>query len=149
MATTISPLLKALTSDYTNKYNTQLTPEEETGFNAWTEEHKKNTGRDIKQDMKDYDLKGIYKAKIKPDPETGHLPDTYKKPNHPTISDDSIYHETKDPETKQVVKGGHWEQDNNNQWSFTPSEHNLKQNDKDSLIKYFKEKEPKSKLNVK
>lgn len=39
----------------------------------------------------DYDLRGAFKAGLQPSPENGHWPDTYKKPNHPTFSDQSIY----------------------------------------------------------
>jgi hypothetical protein len=39
----------------------------------------------------DYDLRGAFKAGFQPDPETGHWPDVYKKPNHPTFSNQSIY----------------------------------------------------------
>jgi len=39
----------------------------------------------------DYDFPGAYKAGVQPDPMTGHWPDTYKKPNHPTFSEESIY----------------------------------------------------------
>jgi hypothetical protein len=39
----------------------------------------------------DYDLRGAFKAGLTPDPKTGHWPDTFKKPNHPTFSNESIY----------------------------------------------------------
>lgn len=66
-------------------YDTKLTPEEEKGFPAWKA---KNAPNDSGQD---YDLKGAYKAGVTPDPQTGHMPDTFKKPNHPTFSNESQY----------------------------------------------------------
>jgi hypothetical protein len=38
----------------------------------------------------DYDLKGAYRAGVAPDAQ-GHMPDTFKKPNHPTFSVESQY----------------------------------------------------------
>lgn len=38
----------------------------------------------------DYDLHGAFKAGLVPNP-NGHWPDTFKKPNHPTFSVESIY----------------------------------------------------------
>ncbi len=39
----------------------------------------------------DYDYRGAYLAGILPDPNTNHWPDTFKKPNHPTFSNESKY----------------------------------------------------------
>lgn len=67
------------------QYDTKLTPAEEAEFIKWKEKHApKDSGED-------YDLRGAFRAGLKPDPSTGHWPDTYKKPNHPTFSDQSIY----------------------------------------------------------
>jgi hypothetical protein len=66
-------------------HETKLTPEEEINFQAWKHHHAPHDSG------MDYDLRGAFKAGLMPDPETGHWPDTYKKPNHPTFSDQSIY----------------------------------------------------------
>jgi len=66
-------------------YNTPLTSDEQSKFKEWKT---KNAPLDSGED---YDLQGAFKAGITPDKETGHWPDTYKKPNHPTFSDQSIY----------------------------------------------------------
>lgn len=67
------------------KYDTQLPDDEEKRFQAWKQIYApKDSGAD-------YDLRGAYRAGLKPDPNTGHWPDTYKKPNHPTFSNESIY----------------------------------------------------------
>ena len=67
------------------KYETKLTPDEEKKFQTWKA---KNAPNDSGQD---YDLRGAFKAGVEPDPSTGHMPDTFKKPNHPTFSDQSQY----------------------------------------------------------
>lgn len=78
------------------KFDTKLTPQEEKKFQQWKSIYAPHDSGE------DYDLRGAYKAGLKPDPESGHWPDTFKKPNHPTFSDQSIYAEDA-PE-----KAGHW-----------------------------------------
>lgn len=39
----------------------------------------------------DYDLPGAFMAGYTRDKVTGHMPDTFKKPNHPTFSNQSKY----------------------------------------------------------
>ncbi len=65
-------------------FNTQLSPQEETQFATWKQQY---APRDSGQD---YDLRGAFKAGLRPD-HTGHWPDTFKKPSHPTFSTGSIY----------------------------------------------------------
>lgn len=68
-----------------NDYNTKLTPEQETSFQTWKQKNAPNDSG------ADYDLRGAFQAglsRLSPDE---HLPDTYKKPNHPTFSDQSMY----------------------------------------------------------
>jgi hypothetical protein len=68
-----------------NAYETRLSAKDEARFQAWKRKYAPlDSGAD-------YDLRGAYKAGLKPDPKTGHWPDTYKKPNHPTFSNQSIY----------------------------------------------------------
>lgn len=67
------------------QYETKLTPEEEQQFQQWKAQY-------APQDSgQDYDLRGAFKAGLQPDPQTGHWPDTFKKPNHPTFSTQSMY----------------------------------------------------------
>jgi hypothetical protein len=67
------------------QYETKLKPEEEKTFQQWKSKYApKDSGAD-------YDLRGAYKAGLKPDPKTGHWSDRYKKPNHPTFSNQSQY----------------------------------------------------------
>lgn len=67
------------------QYETSLTPFEERGFQDW------KAVNAPKDSGEDYDLRGAFKAGVQPDPESGHWPDTFKKPNHPTFSDQSMY----------------------------------------------------------
>ncbi len=67
------------------QYDTKLSPPDEMAFQSWKARYApKDSGAD-------YDLRGAFKAGFKPDPQTGHWPDTFKKPNHPTFSDQSNY----------------------------------------------------------
>lgn len=64
-------------------YNTPLTAKEVIEFDKWKAKYApKDSG-------KDYDLRGAFKAGLKPT--NGHWPDTFKKPNHPTFSRESVY----------------------------------------------------------
>lgn len=67
--------------------NTKLSDDEEAMFHDWKEKYAPNDSG------KDYDLRGAFRAGLAPDPETGHWADTFKKPNHPTFSDQSQYAE--------------------------------------------------------
>ena len=66
-------------------FNTPLTPQESVKFAAWKA---KNAPKDSGAD---YDLHGAFKAGVIADSVTGHWPDTFKKPNHPTFSVESQY----------------------------------------------------------
>ena len=66
-------------------YDTQLSPEQEQAYQAWKLQ---NAPRDSGAD---YDLRGAFQAGLSPDPQSGHWPDTFKKPGHPTFSNQSQY----------------------------------------------------------
>lgn len=82
-----------------SSYDTRLTPQEERMFQVWKAQYApRDSGAD-------YDLRGAFKSGLKPSPENGHWPDTYKKPNHPTFSVESVY-------AKDVPwKAGAWDDD--------------------------------------
>lgn len=88
-------------------YETALTDSEEQAFKDWKVKYAPaDSGAD-------YDLRGAFKAGITPDAKTGHWPDTFKKPNHPTFSPESIYHPQNPssplsavPQTKPGTLGG-------------------------------------------
>jgi len=67
------------------QFETKLTPDEESKFQAWKAQYAPNDSGN------DYDLRGAFKAGVTPDQATGHWPDTFKKPNEPTFSNQSIY----------------------------------------------------------
>lgn len=81
-------------------YDTKLTPAEEDAFQQWKLKFAPNDSG------ADYDLRGAFKSGLTPDPKTGHWPDTYKKPNHPTFSNESQYATGEDS-----ARAGHWEGD--------------------------------------
>lgn len=87
-------------------YNTVLTPEQEVQYRQWV-----NTLPVYLRNDYDYDLRGAWLDGVEPD-EQQHMPDTYKKPWHPTFSEESIY---SSPQTQ----GGSWNGD-----TFTPSAFN-------------------------
>ena len=66
-------------------FDTHLPTREEAKYQGWKQRY-------APQDSGlDYDLRGAFKAGLQPDATTGHWPDTFKKPNHPTFSDQSKY----------------------------------------------------------
>jgi len=71
--------------DYTDRYNTNLSPAEEAAYQTWAKKNRRE------KDTFDYDMRGAWKARIEAS-DNGHFPDTYKKPNHPTFSNESQYH---------------------------------------------------------
>ncbi len=69
----------------TPTYDTKLNRQEEESFQLWKLDNApKDSGHD-------YDLRGAFMAGLQPSQENGHWPDTFKKPNHPTFSNESIY----------------------------------------------------------
>lgn len=116
--------------DFTDHYNTQLTPEEEREFQAWA----KAEGRE--RDVFNYDLRGAWKelkSGTMSEDARGHLGDKYKKPNHPTFSDQSIY-------CTEENRGGHWSVENG-QDVFVPGRE-LSAAEANYLQQYFAEREP-------
>lgn len=112
--------------DYTDKYNTELSPDEEAKFQKWA----KDKGHD--GDVYDYDLRGAYKEGAGQS-DNGHFTDKYKKPNHPTFSDQSKYHKVDGHE------GGRWDEVGG-KTSFTAGPTNHLSTEE--LKRYFKQVEP-------
>ena len=119
--------------DLSALYNTKLTPKQEAEYQAWaTAHHRQN-------DTYDYDMRGAWLGGAA-QAENGHYPDTYKKPNHPTFSDQSKYNGV------DGFIGGSWVGDDQNGWSFQASPSNLHWQSPEQLQNYFKEREPTVKL---
>jgi hypothetical protein len=105
-------ILEPEPADLTNEYNTKLTSQEEETFQNWAKaNHRQN-------DSFDYDLRGAWKADAQAAAD-GHLPDTWKKPNHPTFSNESMY-------SNDQVQGGSWVKGANGDYvGFMPSQRNI------------------------
>lgn len=91
-----------------DQYDTQLSPEQE---KAYQEKYGP-------EDSRDYDTRGFFKSGAA-QAGNGHFPDTFKKPSHPTFSDESQYHGMNGNE------GGKWDQSENGRWNFTPGKTNI------------------------
>lgn len=65
-------------------FETRLSSNEEGQFRNWKQQYAPDDSG------VDYDLRGAFKARLTPGAD-GHWPDTFKKPNHPTFSNESIY----------------------------------------------------------
>ena len=127
---------------YTDNYNTDLSPKAEEKFQAWLGEQSKAKGKDMSKDLIDYDVRGFWKAGAHAEEKSGHGPDTYKKPNHPTFSDESKYSGMIAPHGGNYM-GGKWGKDDENNDTFTPSEHMMANtHNADMLKKYMAEREP-------
>ena len=66
-------------------FETTLTPAQEQRFQAWKRMYAPNDSGE------DYDLRGAFLSGMTGPDENGHWPDTFKKPNHPTFSNESKY----------------------------------------------------------
>lgn len=120
-------------ADLTEQFNTSLSPKEEAAFQTWA----KALGQ--RGSSYDYDLRGAYKAGAS-QAANGHFPDTFKKPNHPTFSDQSQYSTPQTP-------GGAWVQDPATKaWTFTTSPFQAKYHDPQNLQEYFNNVEKGNKL---
>ena len=125
-------------NDFTDQYNTTLNSQEQVGYNSWIAQQSQLTGRNIANDSYDYDLQGWYKANGPQNLTGAHLTDQYKKPNHPTFSDQSMYHGV------NGMQGGQWNQKMDGSYTFTPGSTNVYS--KDELQDYFKKVEPGNEL---
>jgi hypothetical protein len=126
------PVLNDGRADMTGQYNTQLAPDQEAAFRDWAQKNNRQS------DLADYDLRGWF-ASNGSQAANGHFTDQFKKPNHPTFSDQSQY------SGAGGNQGGTWG-GNDSAPTFTPSATNLKNMSADALQGYFQRVEPGSKL---
>lgn len=96
--------------------------------------------RNVAGDTYDYDLRGWYQQNGAQDLTGAHLTDEFKKPNHPTFSDQSQYSGV------GGMQGGQWAQQPNGSYSFTPGSTNVYS--VPELQDYFKKVEPGNQLVV-
>jgi hypothetical protein len=125
--------------DMSDRYNTQLSPDDEAAFRQWLAALSQSKGYDASQDLVDYDLRGAWKSGAA-QAENGHLPDTFKKPNHPTFSAESQY-------SAGDMAGGNWAE-RDGKWDFQASPHNVRMLSPEALQAYFARVEPDSRLRL-
>jgi len=126
--------------DMTTRYNTALTPSEELAYQQWAQLQSALQNRDVNRDLFNYDLRGAFKSGAMQSG-NGHWPDTFKKPNHPSFSDQSQYNNA-DGHT-----GGAWRHVGG-QWVFTPGATNLQMHGPNGLQQYFQQSDPNVRVNL-
>jgi hypothetical protein len=96
-------------------------------------------GKNTQEEEKDYDLRGYYKAGGKLT-SGAHLPDTFKKPSHPTFSEESKY-------SGPGNEGGKWIKDKQGNYiGFQAGAGNLQYHTPEDMQRYFDKYEPGLKL---
>ena len=123
---------------YQGQYNTYLPAQDEAAFMAWAKVLSAQKGYDALEDLRDYDLRGAWQSGAEA-AANGHLPDTFKKPNHPTFSTGSQY-------SNQQMPGGEWVDMGNGKWAFRASPFNMQMTGQDRLQGYFNRVEPGNEL---
>ena len=122
---------------FLENFNTPLSLKDELNFSEWLADMSKVKGRDMTSDIANYDLRGFYKdtngEMLSSDQ---HFTDKYKKPNHPSFSDESMY-------SGGIFKGGKWRGDDESGWTFVPSAEMLKTtHNPQTMQQYFAQFEP-------
>lgn len=119
--------------------DTPLSPEQEALFRRWLSEQSRALGRNLGNDLHDYDLRGQFADTGGAPVQPGHGTDKYKKPNHPTFSDESKYSTPQAP-------GGHWDETKPERWAFVPSPQmladGLPEHSPGEMLAYFAQAEP-------
>jgi len=127
-----------LPHNLTDQYNTPIPKEKQKAFDDWIIQTTRKQGRNPLNDRYDYDVNGFFLSGAA-QAANGHGSDQFKKPNHPTFSNESIYHGV------DGNYGGKWI-DQGGKSYFSPSDTNLVHYPKDALQGYFKTTEPDVKL---
>lgn len=129
-------------------FNTPLSDNEQGMYAEWLDSASKEKGRDLSQDTADYDLPGYWKwsqSAVQTENERGHLTDQFKKPNHPTFSEESQYSGAPSA-WGGTYQGGTWADDGS---SYTPTAEMLRTTHSlDKLKAYMIQYEPDAKLNL-
>ena len=90
---------------FTNKFNGGIDKAQKPAFDAWKAKMTEALNRDVSKDVVNYDIESAFKSGLTPEQVVAgnnHMPDKFKKPNHATFSDQSIYH-------GGDFQGGSWE----------------------------------------
>ena len=118
-----------------NDYRTPLDPISQHFYDAWLQSQ--TAARGFDPSGPDYDMPGYYMSGGWLDaPGSGHFPDSFKAPNHPTFSDESMYHMTPNG-AGGLNLGGAWNDD-----TFQAGPTNRENWAVDELLKYFLREEP-------
>lgn len=126
-------------------FNTQLSPDEQAAYQQFLAESAAN-GRDLSRDSQDYDLQGWFKSNMGASAPSGHFTDQFKKPNHPTFSDQSQY--SGSSLNGMPLTGGQWSEAGGRD-VFTPSADMLRNTHSlTGLMEYMKQVEPNAVLNM-
>lgn len=98
-----------------DNFNTPIPENRKVEYSNWAKTNVTDSGHD-------YDYAGAFLAGYgRGNSENGHLPDTFKKPNHPTFSVESKY------ATGAYKKyAGSWSQNKAGEYSFKPAKATLK-----------------------
>ena len=130
------PLMKYLAgNDLSAFYNTPLNPVDEALYQFYAANPYANPfRRDIRGDQYDYDTRGYWQSANSPDGRC-HASDQFKKPNHPTFSQESQYHGS------LGNMGGQWVED-----GYIPSAQQASPANMEFLSQYFRRVEPNMKL---
>jgi hypothetical protein len=131
-------------------FNTALTPAEQAQYQSWAATQAQAKGRPVgSDDTYDYDNQGYWKGNVATGQPTvdpsgrGHTSDQYKKPNHPTFSDQSIYSGTPNP-GGGTYQGGTWAPDAS---TYTPSQSMLDStHEPGRLQRYMDRAEPNTRV---
>lgn len=115
--------------DMTQMFNTPLNQGEQFLFKRW---QMQNPGL---SNTRDYDAQGFWQAGGAP-AANGHGIDTYKKPNHPTFSNQSQY-----SGQNTGYYGGAWDQ-TGDQFTFQPTAQQMRMWPQPALAQYFQQREP-------
>lgn len=126
--------------EFYNRYNTPLTPEERKGLYQFLMDLSMQERRNAYSDLNDYDMAGAYLAGAMEPGGNGHFTDEWKKPNHPTFSQESRYNGV------DGYSGGVWAEDGSGETTFTPSAWNLENMPPEEMQRYFGIAEPDARL---
>jgi len=128
-----------------DNFNTPLDPQEEEKFQQWVIDESNRRRRDYSENLNTYDLRGDWQAGAARSA-NDHGSDYWKKPNHETFSDESMYHHTPSP-LGIPFRGGRWGVDKRGGDTYTPSDFMLQYTEpREDLEDYMRRNEKDVKL---
>jgi hypothetical protein len=115
---------------YRDAFNTPLPSDKVGEYKKWISSEKARHSLGWDAEGTSYDLQGFWLKTGGKAAENGHFPDTWKKPNHPTFSNESIYH-------GREFQGGSWGKDESGKDTFTPGAANMQHMNEEEMNHYF------------